>query len=53
VLCLHRASFTGTAAAIYQAMGFERAPAFDFTPSDYLGIEIEAGVRVIAYRLDL
>jgi hypothetical protein len=24
------------AVAIYEAMGFERAPAFDFTPSDYL-----------------
>jgi predicted N-acetyltransferase YhbS len=53
VLCLHTASFMAAAVAIYQAMGFERAPAFDFTPSDYLGIQIEADVRVIAYRLDL
>jgi hypothetical protein len=53
VLCLHTASFMAAAVAIYQAMGFERAPAFDFTPSDYLGIENEADVKVIAYRLDL
>jgi ribosomal protein S18 acetylase RimI-like enzyme len=49
VLCLHTAAFMTAAVAIYEAMGFRRAPAFDF--------EVPAGgappVAVIAYRLDL
>jgi GNAT superfamily N-acetyltransferase len=53
VLCLHTASFMAAAVAIYEAMGFERVPAFDFTPSDSLGVELETDVRVAAYRLDL
>ena len=50
VLCLHTAAFMTAAAAIYEAMGFRRAPAFDF--------DVPAGgggrpVGVLAYRLDL
>jgi predicted N-acetyltransferase YhbS len=53
VLCLHTASFMAAAVAIYQDMGFQRAPAFDFSPTGHLGVEADTDVRVIAYRLDL
>ena len=50
VLCLHTAAFMTAAVAIYEAMGFRRAPTYDF--------EVPAGggappVGIIAYRLDL
>ena len=49
VLCLHTAAFMTAAVAIYEAMGFRRAPAFDF--------EVPAGgappVGILGYRLDL
>jgi predicted N-acetyltransferase YhbS len=50
VLCLHTAAFMTAAVAIYEAMGFRRAPVFDF--------DVPAGggappVRILAYRLDL
>ena len=49
VLCLHTAAFMTAAVAIYEAMGFRRAPEFDF--------EVPAGaappVAILAYRLDL
>jgi ribosomal protein S18 acetylase RimI-like enzyme len=50
VLCLHTAAFMTAAVAMYEAMGFGRAPSFDF--------EVPAGggappVGIIAYRLDL
>jgi GNAT superfamily N-acetyltransferase len=53
VLCLHTASFMAAAMAIYEDMGFERAPAFDFAPAGHLGVEVATDVKVIAYRLDL
>ena len=49
VLCLHTAAFMPAAVAMYEAMGFRRAPAFDF--------DVPAGgappVTILAYRLDL
>ena len=50
VLCLHTAAFMTAAVALYGAMGFRRAPTFDF--------EVPAGggappVAILAYRLDL
>ena len=49
VLCLHTAAFMTAAVAIYEAMGFLRAPSFDF--------DVPAGgappVAILAYRLDL
>ena len=49
VLCLHTAAFMTAAVAIYEGMGFRRAPSFDF--------EVPAGgappVGILAYRLDL
>jgi predicted N-acetyltransferase YhbS len=53
VLCLHTASFMAAAVAIYQDMGFRRAPAFDFSPTGHLGVEVDTDVRVVAYRLDI
>jgi predicted N-acetyltransferase YhbS len=53
VLCLHTASFMAAAVAIYEAMGFQRAPAFDFSPTGHLGVEVDTDVRVVAYRLDI
>jgi predicted N-acetyltransferase YhbS len=50
VLCLHTAAFMTAAVAMYEAMGFRRAPAYDF--------DVPAGgaappVGILAYRLDL
>jgi predicted N-acetyltransferase YhbS len=50
VLCLHTAAFMTAAVALYEAMGFRRAPAYDF--------DVPAGggappVAILAYRLDL
>jgi predicted N-acetyltransferase YhbS len=53
VLCLHTASFMAAAVAIYEAMGFAREPAHDFSPSGHLGVEDVTDVQVIAYRLEL
>jgi predicted N-acetyltransferase YhbS len=53
VLCLHTATFMREATAMYQAMGFERVPEYDFelgTPRQTSG---GAPVRILAYRLDL
>lgn len=52
VLCLHTAEFMTAAVAMYEAMGFRRAPAFDFEAADQGGPDVEP-VRIIAYRLDL
>jgi predicted N-acetyltransferase YhbS len=52
VLCLHTAAFMTAAVTMYEAMGFERVPAYDFEASDF----VEGGsdsVMVIAYRIDL
>jgi predicted N-acetyltransferase YhbS len=53
VLCLHTALFMTAAVGIYEQMGFQRAPAFDFSPTGHLGVETDTDVKVIAYRLDL
>ena len=49
MLCLHTAAFMTAAVAIYEAMGFLRAPSFDF--------DVPAGgapsVAILAHRLDL
>jgi predicted N-acetyltransferase YhbS len=53
VLCLHSAAFMTDAVAIYEAMGFRRAPEFDFEGTAHLQVGAAEPVRVIAYRLDL
>jgi GNAT superfamily N-acetyltransferase len=51
VLALHTGAFMLAAVALYEAMGFSRAPGFDFdAPYQPAGAR---PVRVIAYRLDL
>jgi ribosomal protein S18 acetylase RimI-like enzyme len=52
VLCLHTAAFMTAAVTMYEAMGFERVPEYDFVASAF----VEGGpdsVTVIAYRIDL
>ena len=46
VLCLHTV-------AMYEAMGFRRAPSFDFEGARSLKLKSDRRVMVIAYRLDL
>ena len=49
VLCLHTAAFMTAAVAIYEAMGFRRAPEFDFD----VPARGAPPVHILAYRLDL
>jgi predicted N-acetyltransferase YhbS len=51
VLCLHTAAFMTAAVGMYEAMGFRRAPEYDFDPKDYY--PVAESVQVIAYRVDL
>ena len=53
VLCLHTAAFMTAAVALYEAMGFERAPTYDFDPRDLIGGEAAGSITVIGYTLDL
>ncbi|HEY2960697.1 MAG TPA: GNAT family N-acetyltransferase [Actinomycetota bacterium] len=53
VLCLHTAAFMTAAVALYEAMGFRRAPAYDFDPRDLIGGEAAGSITVIGYTLDL
>jgi predicted N-acetyltransferase YhbS len=52
VLCLHTAAFMTAAVTMYEAMGFERAPAYDFQAADLVDGGSDS-VTVIAYRIDL
>jgi predicted N-acetyltransferase YhbS len=53
VLCLHSTVFMTEALAMYQAMGFKRAPSFDFNVSAFLGRDDPEPLVILAYRLDL
>jgi GNAT superfamily N-acetyltransferase len=53
VLCLHTAAFMTAAVAMYEAMGFERAPEYDFDPRDLYEDELTESITVISYRIDL
>jgi ribosomal protein S18 acetylase RimI-like enzyme len=53
VLCLHTAAFMPAAVAMYEAMGFRRAPSFDFEATSHLRLQGAQPVRILAYRLDL
>ena len=55
VLCLHTAEFMTAAVLLYEAMGFRRAPSFDFDAARFLDLNLdgERPIPVIAYRLDL
>jgi GNAT superfamily N-acetyltransferase len=53
VLCLHTAAFMAAAVAMYEAMGFRRAPSFDFEAASHLRLQGAPPVQILAYRLDL
>ena len=53
VLCLHTDQFMTAAVAIYAAMGFRRAPAFDFDATSRFALGGVRPVPVLGYRLDL
>ena len=53
VLCLHTDQFMTAALAIYGAMGFRRAPAFDFDATSRFALAGVRPVPVLGYRLDL
>jgi hypothetical protein len=53
VLGLHTAAFMPAAVAMYEAMGFRRAPSFDFEATSHLRLQDTEPVRILAYRLDL
>jgi predicted N-acetyltransferase YhbS len=53
VLCLHSTVFMTEAVAMYEAMGFRRAPSFDFDVTKSLGRDDPEPLLILAYRLDL
>ena len=53
VLCLHTDRLMTAAVAIYAAMGFRRAPAFDFDATSRFALAGVRPVPVLGYRLDL
>ena len=53
-VCLHTAPFMSAAIAMYQAVGFRRAPEFDGDAAELLGVApLESYIPALAYRLDL
>ena len=52
VLCLHTARFMTAAMAMDEAMGFRRAPSYDFDANEHLRLGGDP-VPILAYRLDL
>jgi len=53
VLALHTAGFMTAAVALYEGMGFRRAPRYDLRPSDILDIDSDGLPQVVAYTLEL
>jgi predicted N-acetyltransferase YhbS len=53
VLCLHSAVFMTAAVTLYEAMGFRRAPAYDFDVAERMGLDGVRPIPIHAYRLDL
>jgi predicted N-acetyltransferase YhbS len=53
VLCLHSSVLMTEALALYEAMGFQRAPSFDFSVTAFLGRDHPEPLVILAYRLDL
>lgn len=50
VLCLHTAEFMTTAVALYERLGFRRAPAYDFDATRHLGLDGVRPVPILSYR---
>jgi ribosomal protein S18 acetylase RimI-like enzyme len=53
VLGLHTAEVMTAAVGLYERMGFQRVPSFDFQPGRSRRTDGEPAFTVIAYRLDL
>jgi ribosomal protein S18 acetylase RimI-like enzyme len=53
VLCLHSAGFMTAAVRLYEAMGFRRAPAYDFDIVERLDLDGLRPIPILAYRFDL
>lgn len=53
VLCLHSTVFMTEALAMYEGMGFQRAPSFDFNVSAFMGRDDREPLMILGYRLDL
>jgi ribosomal protein S18 acetylase RimI-like enzyme len=53
-VCLHTASFMAAAVAMYESVGFRRAPEFDREAGELFGVAPTAApIVALAYRLDL
>jgi ribosomal protein S18 acetylase RimI-like enzyme len=53
-VCLHTASFMNAAMAMYEKVGFRRAPEFDRDAGELLGAHaLEPPMTALGYRLDL
>jgi ribosomal protein S18 acetylase RimI-like enzyme len=53
-VCLHTATFMRAAMAMYESLGFRRAPQFDRDAAELLGSErLEVPIAALAYRHDL
>jgi GNAT superfamily N-acetyltransferase len=52
-LCLHSASFMSAATALYQRLGYERAPQFDLDVNAHYAIDGLPRITALGYRLRL
>ena len=53
VFAFHTVAFMTTAIALYERLGYRRAPNYDVELNGYYGVPDAAPLRVIAYRRDL
>ena len=53
VVALHTAEFMTAALAMYERLGFRRAPDFDFDAASHLDLDGVRPVPILGYRLDL
>jgi predicted N-acetyltransferase YhbS len=53
VFAFHTIAFMTTAVALYERLGYRRAPDYDVDLSDHYGVAGPAPLRAIAYRRDL
>lgn len=53
-VCLHTASFMGAAMAMYESVGFRRAPVYDRDAGELFGVHgLKPPIAALAYRRDL
>jgi hypothetical protein len=53
VFAFHSAAFMANAVALYERLGYQRAPEFDLDLNSYYGVTAGPTMTIIAYRLDL